>query len=345
MKLALLSFSHHGHGIGLNVRDLGHEIVGVSDAEEEPRQRLTAIFDCPSYNKVGDCLDASKPDAAVVCGKHTEIPDHIRACVDRRIPYLIDKPFSDCADRLRPVAAASEEAGVVSALTLPNRASRVVQIVSDMISDGSFGDLVLYSSRLNNGPPERYDPTPSYWHNIPSISGGGCWATESSHGIDTFLQFAGDSEITVTGAVVSNAKHGREVEDSAIGLLRTASGITGVIETGYSWPLGGDRGGDHFFRFIGTKAQIFQSYDHDSKAHVEVHTETGVKVHQEMTHGDRMTAILEQGLSAISDGRRFTPSIAQAVPILEIQDAVYKHARRSAITSGPHPMGAPASTP
>ena len=62
-----------------------------------------------------------------------------KQCVDRRVPYLLDKPFADCANRLRPVAEASEKYGVFSALVLPNRASRIVRVVADMVADGQFG--------------------------------------------------------------------------------------------------------------------------------------------------------------------------------------------------------------
>ena len=61
------------------------------------------------------------------------MPDHVQACVDRRIPYLLDKPFADCADRLRPVASSSAKYGVFSALTLPNRASRIVATVERLL--------------------------------------------------------------------------------------------------------------------------------------------------------------------------------------------------------------------
>ncbi len=157
------------------------------------------------------------------------------------------------------MAEASEKHGVFSALTLtlPNRASRIVQTVEAMLADGRFGDLVLYSSRLNNGPPSRYGPTPSAWHNDPSISGGGCWATESAHGLDTFLQFVGQQPISVVGAVMSNAMYQRLVEDSGVGLLRTADDVTGIVESGYSYPARTERGGDHFFRFIATFIHAF----------------------------------------------------------------------------------------
>ena len=317
---------------------LGHEIVGVMDGEPAPRQQLMDDFQCPGYETAGECLDASKPDAALVAGKHIEMPAHVQACVDRRIPYLLDKPFADCADRLRPAAEASVKHGVFSALTLPNRASRIVSVVKEMVADGSLGDLVLYSSRLNNGPPSRYDPTPSAWHNNPSISGGGCWAVEAAHGIDTFLQFVGDQQITVVGAVMSNAMYSRCVEDSGMGILRTEDGITGIIESGYTYPSG-KRGGDHFFRFIGTKASVFEQYGRNGEPLIEVHTTDGVQFSEDLSHGARMQGIMRSAFDAIRDGSTFEPTVVDAVRILEIQDAVYAHARQGTTTHGPHPMG------
>ena len=87
MRLVILSYSHHGRGIGQTIRSLGHDIIGVMDGEEGPRQQLAEIFQCPGFATAGECLDATQPDAALVAGKHIEMPDHVQACVDRRIPY------------------------------------------------------------------------------------------------------------------------------------------------------------------------------------------------------------------------------------------------------------------
>lgn len=338
MKLVVLSYSHHGRSMAHTAHALGHEIVGVMDSEATPRQQLAEDFQCPGFTTAGECLDTSKPDAALVAGKHIEMPSHVQACVDLRIPYLLDKPFADCADRLRAAAEASEKHSVFSALVLPNRASRIVGLVEEMVADGSLGELVMYSSRLNNGPPSRYDPTPSAWHNDPSVSGGGCWAVEAAHGIDTFLQFAGNQRITVVGAVMSNAMYSRGVEDSGIGVLRTESGITGIIESGYTYPSG-MRGGDHFFRFVGTKASVFEQYGRNGEPLIEVHTTAGVEFSEDISHGERIRTVIGNALDAIQDGGSFVPTVVDAVRVLEIQDAVYAHARQGAITHGPHPMG------
>ncbi|MEM7027966.1 MAG: Gfo/Idh/MocA family oxidoreductase [Chloroflexota bacterium] len=342
MRLVVLSYSHHGRSLGQTARKLGHEIVGVMDVAEGPRAQLMADFECPGFETAAACLDASRPDAALVAGIHVEMPAHVQACVTRRIPYLLDKPFADCADRLRPVAELSEKHGVFSALTLPNRASRVVALVNEMVTDGSLGDLVLYSSRLNNGPPSRYDPTPSAWHNDPSLSGGGCWAVESAHGIETFLQFTNSRPVTVTGAMMSNAMYGRTVEDNGIGIFRTDTGVTGIVESGYTYPAG-ERAGDHFFRFVGSKASVFERYDRNGVPLIEVHTPAGVQFFEGDSHGERMSNIMDAALTAIQNNQSFVPNILDAVRVLEIQDAVYAYARANLAANGPHPMGEVAS--
>ena len=270
------------------------------DPEAGPRERLEQQFDCPGYADAGACLDAAQPDAAIVCGKHVAIPGYLQACVERRIPYLLDKPFADCAARLRPVAEATMAHGIPHALTLPNRGSLLVEKVAQMVADGSLGELVLYSSRLNNGPPTRYDPTPSYWLNVPAQSGGGSWIVEASHGIDTFLQFAGTGPATVIGAVISNLLHRREVEDTAVGMIRTASGVTGIIESGFNYPSG-TRSGDHFFRFVGSKASVFQRYGDHGEPLIEVHTSDGVAI---TPTSATASACARRGVGAAGNRRR-----------------------------------------
>ncbi len=132
--------------------------------------------------------------------------------------------------------------------------------------------------------------------------------------------------------------YSRGVEDSGIGVLRTANGITGIIESGYTYPSG-KRGGDHFFRFIGTKASVFEQYGKNGEPLIEVHTIEGVQFSEDIPHGARIRGIMEKAFDAIRDGSTFEPSIVDAIRILEIQDAVYAHARQSVTTHGPHPMG------
>ena len=191
MRAVVLSYSHHGFGMGRTAVAIGHELVGAFDPLESERSTMADTWGCPVFDSAAECLEAVKPDVALVSGRHTLAPSYLQACVDAGVPCLFDKPWADCADRLRPAVEAAEAAGVWGALTLPTRELKVIDVIGQSIADGTLGDLAHFHSRLSTSTPTRYDGMPSAWHNDPSISGGGCWAVECQHGIDIMLDALG----------------------------------------------------------------------------------------------------------------------------------------------------------
>ena len=144
---------------------------------------------------------------------------------------------------------------------------------------------------------------------------------------------------------MSNSMYGRQIEDSAVGMLRSNDSVTGIIESGYTFPHGARRSGDHFFRFIGSKASVFAFYGQQGEPLIEVNTSSGTKFKEDLGHGERMRKVIDEGLSALQEKRAPETNILDAVRILEIQDAVYDHARTNPVTNGPHPMGGAADRP
>ena len=118
------------------------------------------------------------------------------------------------------------------------------------------------------------------------------------------------------------------------------SHVTGIVESGYSYPSG-VRAGDHFFRFIGTKASVFERYDKHGTPIIEVHTEQGIDFQEGNGHGQSRPAEIARALAAIEAGNSFAPTIGDALRILEVQDAVYAFARANPNSNGPHPLGPP----
>ena len=88
-----------------------------------------------------------------------------------------------------------------------------------------------------------------------------------------------------------------------------------------------------------TKASVFEQYGREGEPLIEVHTTEGVQFSEDISHGARIQGVMGAAFDAIRDGATFEPTVADAVRILEIQDAVYAHARQDVITHGPHPMG------
>ncbi|MDE2899307.1 MAG: Gfo/Idh/MocA family oxidoreductase, partial [Chloroflexota bacterium] len=100
MRAVVLSYSHHGFGMGRTAVQLGHELAGAFDPLESERTTMAETFGCPVYDTAAECLETAKPDLALVSGRHTLAPSYLQACVDAGVPCLFDKPWADCADRL-----------------------------------------------------------------------------------------------------------------------------------------------------------------------------------------------------------------------------------------------------
>ena len=86
---------------------------------------------------------------------------------------------------------------------------------------------------------------------------------------------------------------------------------------------------------------MFERYGDHGEPLIEVHTSDGVAIAPDIGHGERMRRVVERGLEAIADGRIGVPDVMQAVRVLEVQDAVYEHARSTAVASGPFANGSP----
>ncbi len=344
MRAVVLSYSHHGFGMGREARAQGHEIAGAFDPLESERAAMAEAWGCPVFADAAECLAAVRPDVALVSGRHTQAPAYLHACVDARVPYLYDKPWADCAARLRPAAQASEAAGLFGALTLPTRELSVFDVLRRLRADGAFGRLVHFHSRLSTSTPARYDGKPSAWHNDPSVSGGGCWAVECQHGIDVMLEAVGGQPVDAVAGVLSNALFERPFEDYAAGLFRTADGATALIECSYAYPLG-ETAGEYVIRAVGAGATVVGLMNAAGQPEVQVHTSAGIQRIAEPPRRTLMGAIMRRSLAALAQGGPPPIPIRQAVRILELQDAVYDLARRTPATNGPHPMAAPAPRP
>ena len=322
MRAVVLSYSHHGFGMGRTAVQLGHDLVGAFDPRESERTTMAETFGCPVFDTAAECLETVKPDVALVSGRHTLAPDYLQACVDAGVPCLFDKPWADCADRLRPAVDAAEAAGLWGALTLPTRELKVIDVISQAIADGM----------------------PSAWHNDPSISGGGCWAVECQHGIDIMLDAMGGQPVQAVAGVLSNAMFQRPFDDYAAGMFRAADGSTGLVECSYAYPLG-IHSGEYVVRAVGTNAIILGQYTADLVGQVQVHTSQGVEVYDESPRSDIMAVIMDRSIKALELGDPPPIPLRQAVRVLELQDAVYDLARQSSATNGPHLMAAPAPRP
>ncbi|MCC7346041.1 MAG: Gfo/Idh/MocA family oxidoreductase, partial [Variibacter sp.] len=108
-------------------------------------------------------------------------------------------------------------------------------------AEGALGPLSHFHFRSNRGSSERYVSWGAPWMLDPASAGGGCLRNIGLHGVDMFLHLVGE-DVEVVAAQTSARALGRAVEDYAVVLLRSASGVLGTVEVGNTYPAQGADG-------------------------------------------------------------------------------------------------------
>jgi predicted dehydrogenase len=129
-------------------------------------------------------------------------------------------------DRSRELVETAEQAGVLLGIVLQWRFRPTINILSEMIEDGRFGEIVSVSMRLNNWRPQSYYDEPG--RGTKSRDGGGVLLTQAIHTVDQMIALAG-LPAEVSGYAVTSEVHRMETEDLVHAAMRFDNGAIGAI--------------------------------------------------------------------------------------------------------------------
>ena len=220
------------------LRDLGCDIVGVSDRSAGIAEDRARRFGSIAFTNYREMVEATKPEFVIALGRHCDMPAIFRFLVGAGVPFVMEKPWGTDADTVAGLAQLAAEKGAWVSVPFMTRYSFWAVTVKRMIEAGEFGKISHIFFRGIRPTMRRYVEWDSPWMADKSLAGGGALLNLGGHGFDT-VRFVTGEEPQVVSAVVSSQVHGGEVEDYALATLRTPSGILFHNEVGYtvpSWP-------------------------------------------------------------------------------------------------------------
>ena len=218
------------------------EIVGVHDDQPDiAAHRVSEIGgSIPTFTCYSDMLDAVAPDFVLALGRHDTMAQTAHDLLDRRIPFIMEKPMSFNARQLRGVVEKAEATGGFAAVPLNMRDTPFFAHAKRLRDEGAYGAITHLYQRMNRPTSERYPAWDSPWMLDPAAANGGCLRNLGAHGLDAFVNLTGDGEeIDVTGAQLSWNALGKPIEDYASVLVQSKSGVLGTIEVGNGFPRDG----------------------------------------------------------------------------------------------------------
>lgn len=141
------------------------KIFGVYDIHQNTVLAKQHGCDVGFYNSLDQMLDGVKPDAVFIC-----IPPYAHGkaemmCIERKIPFLVEKPLAREIDVARRIASEVKNSGVITSVAYMNRYREGVQKAKKLIE--KFPVTMIHGGWIIN-PPNMDHP----WLMKHELSGG-----------------------------------------------------------------------------------------------------------------------------------------------------------------------------
>lgn len=301
--------------------NLGIGVVGTSDIDAEAGHAAAERLGLPFAPDAADMLARCRPDFVFVTPRHDRALEELAPVLDRRLPFLIEKPMGVNGRVAAEVARRAEAAGAWAAPALPNRLLEIWDRFARLFDAGKLGMVMHASFRLINGPPARYRTLHQVpWMLDPTIGGGGALRNLGIHGADAILSLARGAAPRLHAARTTMHGHREAVEEYAAALMTLADGTVVQLEAGYSRAPSND--GDYEWRIAATGAYMQQT-----KGRFVLRAADGM-VEELGTAQPSYQPMVERVLADFAAGRPPFATLAECAAAAALCDRIYEAAQR-----------------
>ena len=149
-------------------------------------------------------------------------------CVDRQIPFFVEKPLGISTADCLTLVNAVEENPVINMIGYSKRFVDTFSKAKEIIDSGDLGNLIYFNSSMY---VSQLFTKGKGWRYKKESSGGGVLNTLATHLIDLLLWYFGDASL-IEGNVKSY--YSRDVEDFVHSYLLFESGLSGFLDASWS---------------------------------------------------------------------------------------------------------------
>ena len=220
-----------GKGADLHARALAAlpdaELVAVVGRDVGHARRFAAAHATRSFGSVEEARSSVGAEALIVCTPHPHHATHALAGIGSGLHVLVEKPMALTTADVDRMIEAAKGRGVILGAVAQRRWYPTARRVKDALAAGKIGEPALGEVEVLGWRDAAYyamDP----WRGTWKGEGGGVLVNQAIHQIDLLVWFLGP--VAEVYARWDNFNHpGIAVEDSAVGLVRFASGALGSI--------------------------------------------------------------------------------------------------------------------
>ena len=210
-----------------NIEDV--TIVAAADVAPEARSLFEEEFDGPACEHYRDMLDrhGEELDAVTVVTPHAHHYEQVKACLERGLHVLVEKPMVTDVGHAVDLVDTAEDRDLVLQVGYQRHFHPAFREIRRLVDAGRIGDLHLANCYLGQG---WYEPHQDTWRTDPSLSGGGQLYDSGSHLLDALL-WATDTDPESVTAVIEYVEPEVDV-NSALSVELDRDGNTVLASVG-----------------------------------------------------------------------------------------------------------------
>ncbi|HEY0737295.1 MAG TPA: Gfo/Idh/MocA family oxidoreductase [Herpetosiphonaceae bacterium] len=217
---------HHAQAITGLADDA--ELVAVADKHSDRAAQLAQQYGVAAYASLDDLLGHRELDAVCICTPSGEHVASAIAVLQAGKHVVVEKPVDVTLETIDRLRAARRSPAQKVAVISQHRFDVSTQIVRDAIEQGRLGRLTVGTAQVRWWRSQTYYNSGA-WRGTWELDGGGALMNQSIHTID-LLQWLMGPVVEVSAYTGLLAHERMEVEDTAVAVVRFASGALGVIE-------------------------------------------------------------------------------------------------------------------
>ncbi|TGB01656.1 Gfo/Idh/MocA family protein [Halobacillus salinus] len=229
------SIAQHRHLLEYNANE-NVEITAVCDLVEERVEKVAKQYGAKAYTSYEELLAKENVDVVSVC-----LPNYLHAPVsiaalNAGAHVLCEKPMATSRLEAEQMIEAAEISGKKLMIAHNQRFVPSHQKAKELIESGAIGKVYSFRTAFGHGGPEGWSADgANSWFFKKEKAFIGAMGDLGVHKADLLRYILGQEFVDVAGFVENNAKSDITVDDNAVCILRSESGIVGTMAASWAY--------------------------------------------------------------------------------------------------------------
>jgi predicted dehydrogenase len=273
----------------------GYPPVAVCDTVAELAQAAAHASQAQAYTDVATFLAEAKLDIVSICTPPVSHHDLVVQALAAGVHVLCEKPLAPSVAECDAMIAASAHTQRLLSVGFCHRFQPHIEVMKQHLDAGLIGDVVMFRNRFAGHMPQ----VEQRWFSNPALAGGGVMMDTSVHSVDLFRHLIGDVARVQASSVTRTSELGPalQVEDTAVIVLTSQTGVIGVIEASWRTPPG-----EWVVSVYGTRGALALDYDTMQLWHTDA-------------QGAKNLVVVPDGDRFVNEVRAFATSVTDQTPL------------------------------